>query len=236
MQKNYRVRRLVTTLLIAIVSLSMLSIDMAMNDFSFEDSSNSPTPVRTSGAEYAIDVLETLPVKGRTPKTGYARAQFSNGWARSGGCDLRNIILQRDLKDVAVDEECRVLSGTLKDPYTAKTIQFSRGSTTSGEVQIDHVVALSNAWQTGAQQLSPEQRHAFANDPLNLIATEGAANQQKSDADAATWLPSNRSFRCQYVARQIAIKDAYSLWVVPPEAAAMKQVLTRCPEQPMPTQ
>lgn len=234
MQKNYRARRLVVALLIAIVSLSGLAIDMASEEFSRANESPVAQQQPPEDSELAIDVLETLPVKGRAPKTDYSRAQFSNGWARSGGCDLRNIILRRDMDEVAVDDDCRVLSGTLRDPYTAKTIRFTRGAATSGVVHIDHVVALSNAWQTGARQLSAEQRHAFANDPLNLIATEGAANQQKGDADAATWLPSNRSFRCQYVARQIAVKHAYDLWVVPPEAAAMKQVLSRCPQQPMP--
>lgn len=238
MKKHYRIRRLVVTLIIAIVSLSGLAFDMASEEFAIRDIVPVVDMPKSSdiNVDLATDVLEELPVKGRAPKTNYARDQFSNGWARQGGCDVRNIILQRDLDDVVMNEECQVVRGVLSDPYTAKTIEFMRGSETSGRVQIDHVVALSNAWQTGAQQLTAEQRHALANDPLNLIATEGAANQQKSDGDAATWLPSNRAFRCQYVARQIAVKKAYSLWLVPPEAAAMKQVLTRCPGQAMPVQ
>jgi len=144
---------------------------------------------------------------------------------------MRNIILHRDLAGVTAGEDCKVLSGTLSDPYTAKQIVFVRGDTTSALVQIDHVVALSNAWQTGAQQLALEQRIALANDPLELLAVDGEANQKKSDGDAATWLPPNKPFRCQYVARQIAVKKKYSLWVTPAEKLAMQTVLAKCPEQ-----
>lgn len=181
--------------------------------------------------QLALDALESLSVKGRAAKTGYKRTQFGDGWRLSGGCDMRNIILHRDLASVTAGEDCKVLSGTLSDPYTAKQIVFVRGDTTSALVQIDHVVALSNAWQTGAQQLALEQRIALANDPLELLAVDGEANQKKSDGDAATWLPPNKPFRCQYVARQIAVKKKYSLWVTPAEKLAMQTVLAKCPEQ-----
>lgn len=160
----------------------------------------------------AIDVLQTLATKGRAPKTDYTRAQFGDGWKSISGCDMRNIILNRDLTNTQVDE-CDVISGLLNDPYTGKQIQFERGSETSSAVQIDHVVALSDAWQKGAQQLDRTARVELANDPLELLAVYGPANQQKSDGDAATWLPANKAFRCQYVARQIAIKKKYALWV-----------------------
>ncbi|WP_371416483.1 HNH endonuclease family protein [Pseudarthrobacter sp. NIBRBAC000502770] len=144
-------------------------------------------------ASKALDVLATLPIKGRAPKTGYDRAQFGQAWADvdRNGCDTRNDILKRDLTGVSYTNSvpCKVQSGTLADPYTGKTISFARGSATSSAVQIDHVVALSDAWQKGAQQLTAEQRTAFANDPLNLQATDGPTNQQKGDGDAATWLP-----------------------------------------------
>ena len=102
------------------------------------------------------------------------------------------------------------------------------------EVQIDHVVALSNAWQTGAFKLTAEQRKALANDPMNLFAVKGRLNSQKGDGDAATWLPPLKSFRCAYVAQQIAVKAKYSLWVVPPEKAAMLSILAKCPTQKVP--
>lgn len=182
----------------------------------------------------AADVLSGLEVKGRAPKTGYSRAQFGDGWAEKNGCDTRNIILYRDLKDVVVNGECKVMSGTLNDPYTGETIEFRRGAGTSGDVQIDHVVALSDAWQSGAQQLSPERREQLANDPLELLAVDGLANQQKGAGDAATWLPSNKAFRCQYVARQIAVKKKYELWVKPAEKEAMVRILAGCPGQALP--
>jgi hypothetical protein len=182
----------------------------------------------------AAQVLNTLIVKGRAAKTGYARAEFGNGWSTQKGCDTRNIILLRDLTNTSVDDSCRVLSGTLDDPYTATTIQFTR--TEGDAVQIDHVIALSDAWQKGAQQLSKQQRIALANDPLELLAVDGPSNQQKGDGDAATWLPANKDFRCQYVARQIAVKQKYALWVTTAEKEAMISVLSKCPGQALPVE
>jgi len=187
-----------------------------------------PTVAQTGSASKA---LETLAVKGRAAKTGYARTQFGSGWSTTNGCDTRNIILHRDLQNPVVDEECAVVSGTLNDTYTGTVIEFEKGSSS---IQIDHVVALSDAWQTGAQQLTRAERIQLANDPLELIAVQGDANQQKSDGDAATWLPSNTSFRCEYVARQIAVKQKYALWVKEAEKQAILAVLNACPDQALP--
>lgn len=179
--------------------------------------------------------LGKLAVKGRAPKAGYEREQFSNGWGDIKGCDLRNLILQRDMSEVSTDEEgCIVLMGKLDDPYTGETINFTRGRGTSSKVQIDHVVALSDAWQKGAQKLSGTKRYQLANDPLNLLAVDGPANMAKSDGDAATWLPASRNYRCRYVARQIAVKTKYVLWVAPAEKSAMQRVLRQCPTQQLP--
>ena len=201
------------------------------------------TPTATTAAEQpglAIASLETLPVKGRAPKTGYTRDQFGQAWADvdRNGCDTRNDILKRDLTSLtykAKTRNCVVLSGTLLDRYSGESINFLRGNITSMEVQIDHVVALSNAWQTGAFKLTAEQRKALANDPMNLFAVKGRLNSQKGDGDAATWLPPLKSFRCVYIAQQIAVKAKYSLWVVPPEKAAMLSILAKCPTQKLPT-
>ncbi|MVU84085.1 DUF1524 domain-containing protein [Nocardia sp. ET3-3] len=183
-------------------------------------------------------VLDTLPVKGRAPKTGYARNQFGENWTDDvdvaggrNGCDTRNDILGRDLTDPAFKpgtRDCVVLNGTLSDPYTGKDIDFVRGSGTSNAVQVDHVVALSDAWQKGAQQLTPRERANFANDPRNLLAVDGPANQRKGASDAASWLPPNKSFRCAYVAKQIEVKAAYHLWVTQAEKDAMLRVLDGC--------
>lgn len=190
-------------------------------------------------AGQALEALAGLPVKGRAPKTGYSRDEFGPAWADvdRNGCDTRNDMLRRDLASIALKpgtKECVVLSGVLNDPYTAEPINFLRGAETSTAVQIDHVVALSDAWQKGAQQLSAEQRLAFANDPLNLLAVDGPANNAKSDSDAATWLPPNKPYRCEYVARQISVKSSYGLWVTAAERDAMARVLSDCPETPAP--
>lgn len=197
------------------------------------DSSN-PTQ-QSAGPSRAATALSSLPIKGRAPKTGYSRALFSSGWGELNGCDLRNYILARDMTNVAyVDTTCKVTTGTLADPYTNTTIQFVRGTETSDAVQIDHVVALSDAWQKGAQQLSATQRYAIANDPLNLLAVDGKTNQNKGDSDAASWLPPNKAYRCAYVARQIAVKLKYDLWVTSAEYNAMAKVLSACPNQQLP--
>ena len=183
----------------------------------------------------ALEQLETLEVKGRAPKTGYSRDEFGDGWLDpdGNGCDGRNDVLNRDLESVVHAEDgCKVLTGVLQDPFTGKTIDFTRGAETSMDVQIDHIVALSDAWQKGAQQLSAEERARFANDPVNLLAVDGPANSQKSDADAATWLPPNKDFRCEFVAAQTAVKAKYDLWVTEPEYGAIVDVLSECPGEP----
>ena len=198
------------------------------------------TPAKAEAVESGLSVIQAQVTKGRAPKTGYTRAQFGPAWADvdRNGCDTRNDILKRDLINLVFKEKtngCTVLSGTLVDPFSGETINFVQGAKTSSDVQIDHSVALSNAWQTGAFKLTPEQRKAFANDPLNLLAVKGKLNSQKGDGDAATWLPPLKSFRCDYVARQIAVKIKYKLWFTAPEKEAMIRILKTCPEKVLPT-
>ena len=194
-------------------------------------------PTAEPGSSLAI--AEGLTVKGRAPKTGYDRDLFGGGWVDTdrNGCDTRNDILARDLTDVTYrpgTRDCVVETGTLADPYSGTLISFVKGNTTSNDVQIDHVVALSDAWQKGAQQWDGNTRIAFANDPLNLLAVDGPLNLQKGDGDTATWLPPNKSYRCAYVARQVAVKHTYSLWVTQAEKDAMIRILSTCPDQPLP--
>jgi hypothetical protein len=194
-----------------------------------------PTAAALPDGTTASALLAALPVKGKAPKTGYDReGMFGTAWldVDRNGCDTRNDILARDLTGIVAPSGCRVTSGTLVSPYTGATVDFVRGNDTSALVQIDHVVALSNAWQTGAQQLGQDQRIALANDPLNLLAVDGRSNSQKSDGDSATWLPANSAIRCAYVARQISVKAAYGLWVTKAEADAMGRVLEACPAEP----
>lgn len=184
--------------------------------------------------------LATIKIKGRAPKTGYERAQFGRGWKDPdrNGCDARNDMLRRDLKDLTTKpgtQGCVILTGVLNDPFTGKTIDFVRGQTTSTAVQIDHLVALSDAWQKGAQQMSEEDRLFFANDPLNLLAVDGPSNGSKGDSDAATWLPPNKSYRCTYVARQTAVKAKYGLWMTAAEHGAIENLLLdKCPGELVP--
>ena len=192
-------------------------------------------PVHDVPQGSALAALEGLTVKGRAPKDNYQREAFGQPWldVDRNGCDTRNDILRRDLTAVGFMEgsQCRVASGAIREPYTGKAVEFRRGPESSKEIQIDHVVALGDSWQKGAQALTPQQRQSLANDPLNLIAADGPANQQKSASDAATWLPKNRNIRCHYVARQISVKASYGLWVTQPEKDAMKRVLDSCPDQ-----
>ena len=198
------------------------------------------SPAQADSVLSGLSIIESQITKGRAPKTGYTRAQFGQTWAdvNRNGCDTRNDILKRDLTAEVFKErtrECVVLSGTLIDPFSGEIINFVRGNVSSMEVQIDHVVALSNAWQTGAFKLSIKDRTAFANDPLNLLAVKGRLNSQKRDGDAATWLPPLKSYRCDYVSRQIAVKIRYKLWFTAPEKEAMIRILKSCPEKPLPT-
>lgn len=228
----YQKRRVATVLFSLIVFGLVIFFNTPIQTTSKPEIKSATIQIKTG---LAIDALNGLAVKGRAPKTDYTREQFGAGWIVTGGCDTRNIILNRDLKNVVVDDKCEVMSGILNDPYSGKTILFTRGSDSSGAVQIDHVVALSDAWQKGAQQFTAKQRLALANDSLELLAVDGPTNLQKSDGDAATWLPPNKSFRCQYIARQIAVKQKYSLWVTQAEHDAIAIILDKCPNQSLPS-
>lgn len=236
-QRIYRRRRSIAITVIGLIITSLLAYQ-SLTTQSSNDSKTTET-VETLNADLnqplARDSLLKLVIKGRAAKTGYERSKFGNGWAAWKTCDTRQRILSRDLSGIKFsDDGCTVLSGELNDPYTATTISFERGLGTSSLVQIDHVVALSDAWQKGAQTWDDDKREALANDDLELLAVSGSANQQKSDGDAATWLPKNKAFRCQYIARQIAVKIKYELWVTQAEYDAMNRVLGTCPEQRLP--
>ena len=194
------------------------------------------SPSNTQAAPIdALAALNNLEVKGRAPKTGYARSQFPH-WSDPdrNGCDARNDTLKRDLTDITYKvgtRDCKVIAGQLLDPFSGKVITFS---TTKVVIDIDHVVALSNAWQTGAAYFDKSKRTQIANDPLNLLAVDSKLNRQKGDGDAATWLPPSKAFRCEYVARQVAVKAKYGLWVTQPEKVAIDKILSTCVGQKLP--
>lgn len=200
---------------------------------STDDSSTRTSPAATGTA---LKAAESLPVKGRAPKTGYERKDFGTAWADTdhNGCGTRDDILGRQLHSVSrAADGCKVMRGTLDpDPYTGTRITYVRGHS---KVDIDHLVALSDAWQKGAAKWNTDKRRAFANDPLNLVAADSSANRQKGDGDAATWLPANASYRCTYVAGQTAVKKKYGVWVTQAEKDAMTKVLRGCPDLKLPS-
>lgn len=238
---KYRTRKVIW----AVISIAVFSIFVLNNpeawqrvDFSAEASegdsgSGGGSAVSDPEAPLATEVMNRLEVKGRAPKTGYARDKFYDTWPSENGCNLRQRILKRDFGETAklASDNCTVISGSLYEPYTGQFMEFTEKSQISKGLQIDHIVALSDAWQKGAQYKSSEERFAMATDPLNLVAADSSANQQKSDGDAATWLPKNKSFRCQYVARQISVKYKYGLWLTQAEKDAMGRVLSSCPNE-----
>jgi hypothetical protein len=180
----------------------------------------------------AVVQLPQLKVKAAAPMTGYSRDRFGPAWddVDRNGCDTRDDILKRDLKPFTfkAGDDCQIVKGTLHDPYTGKKIAFVRGVKTSLAVQIDHVVALAATWRTGAAKWTARKRLAYANDREVLLAVDGPANNAKSDGDAADWLPPRLSYDCRYVARQIAIKKKYGLWITPGEHEKMAAVLVGC--------
>lgn len=198
--------------------------------------SESAETTQTAAENSALTFLEKLEIKGRAPKTGYNRSEeFYKSWPLVNGCSLRQVIIKRELGDTAqlAENGCDVIAGTFTEPYTGSQMTFYQKSDFSTKIQIDHIVALSDAWQKGAQYKTKEERYAMATDPLNLIAVDASANQQKSDGDAATWLPPNKAFRCQYVSRQVSVKYKYGLWVTQAEHDVIANILQSCPNEPV---
>ncbi len=234
---KYKLRRsiAIATMILASIVFIILNPDswtklyLGPQSSASEDSSDQQISSNFNIQE-SLAQLERLAVKGRAPKTGYKRTEFYDNWPLQDGCNLRQRILKRDFGETAVldSDNCTVISGTFYEPYKGEIRTFTEKKQISKGLQIDHIVALSDAWQKGAQQLSRRERFDLATDPLNLATVDSSANQQKSDGDAATWLPKNKSFRCQYVTRQISIKSKYSLWVTSAEKDAMKNVLNKC--------
>ena len=183
----YKVRRVVVAL-IAIAAFGVWvfnNFQLPKVETNAETETNAEKPESSTAA---INVLDELEIKNKYIGERYYRKAFYKDWGEINGCRTREVILKRDLKDTVMNG-CKVMSGILEDPYTGKRVDFVRGERTSPLVQIDHVVALSNAWVTGAYKLPPGERYAMSQDPMNLLAVDGKANQGKSDQDASEWLP-----------------------------------------------
>ena len=207
-----------------------------------------PTGQRSVPAQDAVSgsaakALASLQLRGKGTMSGYTRTAFGPAWSDDtsdpdghNSCDTRDDILARDLIQVTYRSgHCTVATGTLHDPYTGKVIHFVRGPK-SAAVEIDHVVPLADAWVDGAAQMTTVQRMDLAEDPLELLAVDGPTNEAKGDSDASQWLPPVTGYDCPYVARQIAVKSKYHLWITAAEKTAMQKVLTACPDQKLPTE
>lgn len=194
-----------------------------------------PPASSDSGTGMPSSDPSTLTVAALGSKNGYARARFGQPWTDDvdvegghNGCGTRDDILQRDLTGITVSGSCKVMSGTLADPYTGQIITFVYGKKTSALVQIDHVVSLGNVWVSGASTWDLSELKKIANDPLNLLAVNGSSNESKGDRSADQWLPENVAFDCTYVKRQVMVKNKYHLTVTAAEKATMQQFYGAC--------
>jgi hypothetical protein len=183
----------------------------------------------SAGESQALLAAQALVERGRSASTNYSRDAFGSAWkdVDRNGCDTRNDILGRDFTTAIYKggtNECKVIGGTWTDPYSNESYTFTEQPS---EAQIDHVVALSNAWQMGADLWTAEMRTEFANDPLNLIVTVASLNRQKSDSNAASWLPPYKPGRCDFIARQVAVKTKWQLFVTSSEKTAMLGILSK---------
>lgn len=181
-------------------------------------------------ADGTISDLDNLTVNDNpTPPEKYSRVeQFGPAWkdVDHNGCDTRNDILARDLIVRGMRNSCVVTAGQLADPYSGTWIDFSKKE--ASKVQIDHVVALENAWQSGAYNLTQEDREALANDPNNLLAVNGHDNMAKGSKSADQWMPPNADYACTYASKQVQIKSRYALTVTTPEKQALADALATC--------
>lgn len=182
----------------------------------------SPTPVPSLGA---------LKVAPESHQSSYQRDAFGQRWkdVDRNGCGQRDDVLARDLQDVRKRGRCVVVAGVLVDPYTGEQVRFAKAD--ANAVQIDHRVALAEAWRSGAWAWPPAQRELFANDPVNLAASKGSVNQGKGDDDAAHWLPVGPPRQCVFAQRVVAVKTKYGLTVDPDEATALRRALALCPKR-----
>jgi hypothetical protein len=202
-----------------------------------ETTSGSGAPIVRPGT----DVLAGISLVPRRMRgNDYRRAAFGESWdddngAPGGhnGCDTRDDILTRDLTDIAYVSTKRcpraVATGTLRDPYTNGTVGFVRGEQVGASVQIDHIVPLAFAWDMGARDWSDPLRKRFANDPANLLAVAGQANQEKGDLPPGEWMPANTAFHCQYAMQFIAVLRGYRLPVDDASASALRNAAVSCP-------
>jgi hypothetical protein len=194
-------------------------------------------PTVAPGVDVLAGIAE-VPVRIRS--YDYHRDAFGEAWTDDNsapgghnGCDTRNDILNRDLVDKTFVSIKRcpnaVATGTLHDPYTNDTVAFVRGAQIGAAVQIDHIVPLALAWDLGARGWTDDMRVRFANDPANLLAVEGQANQDKGDKEPAAWMPPNHAFWCQYAVQFATVLRGYGLPIDAPSATVLRDAAATCP-------
>ena len=225
------------------IPLSAVALSAAMlMPLSAQAAVNDPTSIPTG--ESAVRVLSTLAVADQTDKSSDRK---DHDWANAAdgkhaAYNTRDLVLDRDLSGTTHKANGRVATGTLDpEPYTGGTVHFVQGkankaeggsaSATDGGIQIDHVVAYAEAYNSGLKDRTEEQRDAYYTAPDVLLAVQARANNAKKDADAAGWMPSWDAFRCDYAALQIGIKAKYSLTVDQKEHDALASTLPQCPAQ-----
>ncbi|MFF0969233.1 HNH endonuclease family protein [Streptomyces sp. NPDC003703] len=179
-----------------------------------------PTPV---SAATARGYLASLTVAAEN-RTGYDRSLFPHWITISGSCNTRETVLKRDGSDVTTDSACAAKSGSWYSPYDGATW------TAASDLDIDHVVPLAEAWDSGASKWTTAQRQAFANDLTRpqLIAVTDNVNQAKGDQDPATWVPSRSAYVCTYVRAWVQVKYYYGLSVDSAEKSALQGYLASC--------
>ncbi|WP_147915443.1 HNH endonuclease family protein [Ruania zhangjianzhongii] len=229
MRERQPVRRLTTAVVLGAL---LLAVALLLPQWWQHVRAAPPWPVPAASLERARAALPRLPVVAPRGLADYDREFFGRPWADvdGNGCDTRNDVLRAWLRDTRLDPvaDCVVVTGQLTDPYTGHLVEFRRGPQTSAAVQIDHVVALADAWRKGAAEWPADLALQFANDPANLIPVDGQVNQDKQADDAASWLPPDAGFHCAYVVQQVLVKDAYGLGVSAEELGAIGEVLSGC--------
>lgn len=217
---------------------SMTLALVMLSSFGFTTSAEATETFQGAG-EPVSEVLSTLKVRPQSRKhSDRSNHTWNHVEGKKGSYSTRDLILDRDLTDVSYKSNGRVKEGDFVDPYTGTSFKFESGTGRQhdGGIQIDHVVAYAEAYNSGLKDKSSAVRDAYYNDPYVLLASKGTANQEKGDSDAAEWLPSNTSFHCEYVARQVGIKAKYGLSVDPEEKEAISNVLESCPSEKVPTE
>jgi hypothetical protein len=189
------------------------------------DPSPSPSPADTptdSGA--ARTRLERLKVAPEGAGDRYDRDEFPHWSAHEDGCDTRELVLKRAGEDVESTDDCYPRSGRWTSPYDGETW------TEASDIDIDHMVPLAEAWHSGADEWTRDEREKFANDLDNpqLWAVTDNVNQQKSDKDPAEWKPPRREFWCTYAGAWVEVKHVYRLTVDAAEKKALTWMLDRC--------